>query len=121
MSAWRRMREPARTIGGRRLQHRRSGLLVQGFDYSPEAAERAAKAKTAADPGAIAGRLPPGAGRSGHQAVANQAKLISFGLNIRYCQGSSRRERERFWDGVPAFFIDSQQLRGRRRAPLHLS
>src|SRR5712671_5603530 len=70
MSAWRRrMREPARTIGGRRLQRPRSGLLVQGFDYPPEAAERAAKAKTADDPGAIACRLPPGAGRSGREAV----------------------------------------------------
>src|SRR5712672_2062996 len=66
----RRMREPARTSGERRLQACRSGLLVQGFDYPPEAAEGAAKAKTADHAGAIASGLPPGAGRSGRQAIA---------------------------------------------------
>src|SRR6202011_926836 len=68
-SRQRRMREPAGAIGKRGLQRQRSRLLVQGFSYPPEAAESAAEAETADDTGAIAGRLPPGFGRSGRQAI----------------------------------------------------
>ena len=50
----RRMREPAGADGKRRLQRRRSRLLVQGFRAPSEAAEDAAEAEAADDAGAIA-------------------------------------------------------------------
>ena len=58
--------------GGRRLQRRRPRLLVQGFGAASEAAEEAAEAEAADDAGAIAGRLPPGAGRAGCEAIASR-------------------------------------------------
>src|SRR5258708_36918745 len=101
MSARRqRVREPARTIDERRLQACRSGLLVQGFGYPPEAAERAAKAETADDPGAIACRLPSGAGRSGRQAVADQPADFT---RPQYALRSGSSQRIIFGDGDPAF------------------
>ena len=51
----RRMRDPARSDRGRRLQRRRSRLLVQGCGAAPEAAQGAAEAEAADDDGA----LPP--------------------------------------------------------------
>ena len=54
---------------GRRLQRRRSRLLVQGFGAAPEAAEDAAEAEAADDAGAIAGGLQAGAGRAGREAI----------------------------------------------------
>ena len=50
--------EPSESEGCKRG---RSRLLVQGFDYPSQAAERASEATKANDAGAIAGRLPPGA------------------------------------------------------------
>ena len=58
--------EPADERG---LQRGRSGLLVQGFDHPSQAAEGAAEAEAADDAGAIAGRLPPGSGGAGRQAI----------------------------------------------------
>ena len=43
----------------------------------PEAAEGAAEAEPRDDAGAIAGRLPPGAGRAGRQAIASREAVYS--------------------------------------------
>ena len=58
----RRMREPARADRGRRLQRRRSRLLVQRRGAAPEAAQGAAETEAADDDGAAATRLQGGAG-----------------------------------------------------------
>ena len=54
----------------RRLQRRRSGVLVQGFGAASETAEGAAKAQAADDDGGAAGRLQGGAGRAGRQTIS---------------------------------------------------
>src|SRR3954447_23050792 len=65
-----RMREPTGAKGWRRLPCPRSGLLVQGFRHPSQAAETSGQTETAANTGAIAGRLPPGAGRARREAIA---------------------------------------------------
>src|SRR6202048_3224777 len=65
----RRMRKTACPLGGRRLQRRRSRLLVQGFGDPPQAAERAAEAAAADDAGAVARGLQTGSGGAGRQAI----------------------------------------------------
>jgi penicillin-insensitive murein endopeptidase len=74
----RRMRSQPAPGGRRRLQRRRSRLLVQGFGAASEAAENAAEAETADDDGAIAGRLPAGAGRAGCEAIARRRHSGAF-------------------------------------------
>src|SRR5450755_2685408 len=79
-----RMREPARTNGGRRLRHGRSRLLVQGFGAPSEAAGGAAEAKTADDARANAGRLPRHIGGTGCQAIAfRQWTILASGKCAR--------------------------------------
>ena len=73
----RRMREPARPGGRRRLQHRRPRLLVQGFDPASEAAEDAAEAEAADDDGVAARRLQSGAGRTRREAIAGRSRAFA--------------------------------------------
>ena len=70
------------------------------FDYPPEAAERAAEAAAADDHGAIAGRLPPGSGRAGCEAVAASASLCSAADNAVSLQARDVRT-DRKSSGLP--------------------
>ena len=68
----RRMREPARSERRRRLQHRRSRLLVQRCGAASEAAEGAAEAEAADDDGGAAAGLQGGADSAGCEALTAQ-------------------------------------------------
>src|SRR5947209_2639979 len=65
----RRMRIAAAAIGQRRLQRRRSRLLVQGFGAASETAENPAEAEAIDDAGAAARGVPSGAGGARREAV----------------------------------------------------
>src|SRR6185437_9237715 len=93
------MRDPAGTAGRRRLPPCRSRLLVQGFGAASEAAGQAAEATAAADAGAIADRLPPGARRAGCQAIRFTGALSPQCRNALVLPVTLRRKRVVQWDG----------------------
>src|SRR6266404_3012386 len=84
---------PAVTVGGRRLQARRSRLLVQGFDHPSEAVAQAAKTAAADDDGGAPGSLQSGAQRTGRQAITSSPADYSCCAELRYCCPSRRRKR----------------------------
>src|SRR5438128_3270026 len=90
----RRMRQPARSERGRRLQHRRSRLLVQRCGAASETAESAAKAKAADDHGLAPCCLQGGAGGAGCEAIASYRRAFLAATkcaNMRYRSAVSAR------------------------------
>ena len=101
-----RMREPARAGRRRRLQRRRSRLLVQGFGAASEAAEGAAEAEAADDAGAIAGRLQGGAVRAGREASNDRANGLSSPPDALRSESRAVSARPNRDDGPASHFIE---------------